>query len=146
MLAIYEKYRNSYHKTCELIAREQKERKHGSNTRAKLKVYEQVRKHEAPTGPLSSPSLPPSQGPDSCPVFIVKLCSSPAARPLAHTSHHNVSFFLVLGPTRVMGPLCDHRRGFVFFRTVTHRIDGNVSKFLTHFATMYVADNIYYTI
>lgn len=88
-------------------AEREKERKRGSNTRAELKVHEQVRKREAPTGPLSSPSLPP-QGPDSCPVFIATLCSSPAARPLTHTSHHNVSFFLFPGPARVIDPLYDH--------------------------------------
>lgn len=47
------------------------------------------------------------EGPsDPCPVFIAPLCSSPTARPFAHT--HNVSFFLVPGPVRVIGPLHGH--------------------------------------
>ena len=78
----------------------------------------------APTGP---PGCSPlllllilgSVGPsDSCPVFIALLCSSPTARPFAHTSHHNVSFFLVPGPVRVMGPLHGHLEGSFFTRDV----------------------------
>ena len=86
----------------------------------------------APTGPpgllpLPSPNSPllllllilGSVGPsDSCPVFIALLCSSPTARPFAHTSHHNVSFFLVPGPVRVMGPLHGHLEGSFFTRDV----------------------------
>lgn len=108
---VCKEYRNNYRKICRLMYKSRaKER---AETRFEYACQTESTagsKAWGPHWPASSPLLPPSQGLDSCPVFIAMLCSNPTARPLAHTSHHNVSFFLVPGLAHVMGPLYDYHR------------------------------------